>query len=119
MFKRYYKENETLCKFDSYDACERYGRVFWILRKNIDLIQRLYKSGKVKIILTTSRPEEMRSVTIEEMDRNGILYDQLIMGLPHCKRILINDFANTNQYPSCEVINILRNSDNLSDFITL
>lgn len=89
------------------------------LQKNIDLIQRLYKSGKVKIILTTSRPEEVRSVTIEEMDRNGILYDQLIMGLPHCKRILINDFANTNQYPSCEVINILRNSDNLSDFIIL
>lgn len=87
------------------------------LQKNIDLIQRLYNTGKVKVILTTSRPEEMKSLTIEEMDRNSIPYDQLIMGLPHCKRILINDFSNTNQYPSCEVINILRNSDNLSNYV--
>lgn len=87
------------------------------LQKNIDLIQTLYKSGKVKIILTTSRPEKMKSLTIKEMDEKGIPYDQLIMGLPHCKRILINDFSNTNQYPSCEAINILRNSDYLSDYI--
>jgi hypothetical protein len=87
------------------------------IHNNIDYLNSLHRSGKVKIILTTSRPEKMRDVTIREMKKNGILYDQLVMDLPHCKRILINDFANSNPYPSCESINIPRNADNLKDFL--
>lgn len=87
------------------------------LQKNIELIQELHKSGKVKIILTTSRPEKMKELTIQEMNKIGVPYSQLIMNLPHCKRIIINDFANTNQYPSCEAINIPRNNDILHEFL--
>lgn len=87
------------------------------LDNNISLLKSLHNSGKVKIILTTSRPEKLRELTISEMTKYNIPYDILIMGLPHCKRVLINDFANSNPYPSCESINLPRNSDNLAEFL--
>jgi hypothetical protein len=87
------------------------------LNANISLLRSLYDSGKVKIILTTSRPERLKELTISEMMKYNIPYDTLVMGLPHCKRVIINDFAKSNPYPSCESINISRNSDNLNDFL--
>jgi len=51
-----------------------------------------------------------------EMESKGIPYDHLIMGLPHCQRILINDFAKSNPYPSCSAINITRNSNQLREY---
>jgi hypothetical protein len=87
------------------------------LQNNINHLNSLHRSGKVKIILTTSRPNYMRDLTIKELKQKGILYDELVTGLPHCKRVIINDFAKSNPYPSCEAINIPRNSDNLGDFL--
>lgn len=43
------------------------------------------------IVLTTARPEGCRSITQEHLDRYGIFYDQLIMGLPVGPRVIIND----------------------------
>jgi len=87
------------------------------LDNNVQYLQKLNSTGKVYIILTTSRPEFLRETTENEMQRHDIPYDQLVMGLPHCKRIVINDFAKSNTYPSCEAINIPRNNDNLSDYL--
>lgn len=87
------------------------------LRNNIKHLRELYDEGKIYIVLTTSRPEFMRETTIEEMNRHGMPFNQLIMGLPHCKRVVINDFAKSNAYPSCEALNIPRNNDNLSDYL--
>ena len=87
------------------------------LQSNIDYLNSLHREGKVKIVLTTSRPKNMQELTVLELEKKKILYDELIMGLPHCKRVIINDFAKSNPYPSCEAINILRNSDNLSEFL--
>ena len=86
------------------------------LQNNINFIQKLYSKGIVKIILTTSRPEKYKSKTIKEMEDKKIPYDHIIMGLPHCQRIVINDFTKSNPYPSCSAINIPRNSDNLGDY---
>jgi hypothetical protein len=77
----------------------------------------MHQSGKVKIILTTSRPEYLKDVTILEMEDKGIPYDHLVMGLPHCQRILINDFAKSNPYPSCSAINITRDSNQLREYL--
>ena len=43
------------------------------------------------IILTTGRKECLRELTNEQLIRQGIFYDQLIMGLPRGCRVLIND----------------------------
>jgi hypothetical protein len=87
------------------------------LQSNIDYLNSLHQAGKVKIVLTTSRPKYMRDITVSELENKKILYDELIMGLPHCKRVIINDFAKSNPYPSCEAINLPRNSDNLKEFL--
>ena len=88
------------------------------LEDNIELLDDLHQQGKVKIILTTSRPERLRQLTLMELQTKGIPYDELIMGLPHCQRIVINDFARSNPYPSCSAINIPRNENNLKDFLS-
>ena len=43
------------------------------------------------IIIVTARPESLRNVTIRQLEERGIFYHQLIMGLPHCTRYVIND----------------------------
>lgn len=45
----------------------------------------------VYIVLTTARPEELRSHTIEELSAAGIPYHQLVMGIGRGPRFLIND----------------------------
>jgi len=87
------------------------------LTHNIQHLREQYEQGKVYIILTTSRPEFLREVTEQEMAAHNMPYDQLVMGLPHCKRVVINDFAKSNTYPSCDAINIPRNHDNLSEYL--
>ena len=88
------------------------------LEDNIELLDDLHQQGKVKIILTTSRPERLRQLTLMELQTKGIPYDELIMGLPHCQRVVINDFARSNPYPSCSAINIPRNQNNLKEFLS-
>ena len=88
------------------------------IEDNINLLAELHEQGRAKIILTTSRPERLRQLTIQELQTKGIPFDQLVMGLPHCQRIVINDFARSNPYPSCSAINIPRNENNLTEFLS-
>lgn len=45
------------------------------------------------IIITTARRESTRSRTIQQLQDAGLMWDQLIMGLPPGERIVINDRA--------------------------
>ena len=86
------------------------------LQNNIDYLNKIYSIGRVKIVITTSRPKEYYQKTIDELESKKIPFDEVIMGLPHAQRILINDFARSNPYPSCSSLNIPRNTDNLEDY---
>ena len=86
------------------------------IENNIDFIAELHEQGKTKIVLTTSRPEKFRQLTIMELQTKGVPFDELVMGLPHCQRVIINDFARSNHYPSCKAINIPRNTDDLKEY---
>jgi hypothetical protein len=87
------------------------------LRQNIDALNQLYLQGFTYTILTTSRAEDLRQLTVGELTQHGILYDHLLMGLPHSQRILINDFSESNSFPSCVAINLPRDSDNLQQYL--
>ncbi len=50
-----------------------------------------WESQGFKIILTTGRPESMRSFTERQLSIRGLFWDQLIMGLGGGIRYLIND----------------------------
>jgi len=87
------------------------------LPENINVLNRLYDTGRTTIILTTSRPEKYKQVTEEQLQKEGLKYHKLVMGLPHAKRVIVNDFATSNPYPSCEAINLPRNADHLKEFV--
>jgi hypothetical protein len=85
--------------------------------KNVNCLKKLLDSKRVEIIFTTSRSEFERIATVVELERLGLKYKELIMGLQHCKRIIINDYSSTNPYKSCDAINLKRNSDDLTELL--
>ena len=80
-----------------------------------EALQDIFETGKSYILLTTSRTEEYREKTKAQLNDLNIPYNQLIMGLPHSKRVLINDYSNTNGYPSALSINLSRDKENLKE----
>ena len=87
------------------------------IQENIDKINEIYNTERTKIILTTSRNESFSSETEEQLKRVGLKYHQIIYGLYHAKRIIINDYARSNPYKSCDAINIRRNSQELAEML--
>mgnify|MGYP003389830314 CR=1 FL=1 len=61
------------------------------------------------IIITTGRKESAREATIKQLQRAGILYDQLIMGFGGGDRILINDRKYNSDRDTAYAINVNRN----------
>lgn len=75
------------------------------------------KQDGCKIIFTTSRPEKYREITQSILDNLGFAGCVLIMGIHHSKRVLINDYASTNPYPTAVAVNIKRDSRDLGNMI--
>jgi hypothetical protein len=87
------------------------------IQENIDCINLLYDKGNTQIILTTSRKEQYRSKTEEQLKRVGLRYDHLLLGLWHGSRVIVNDFSVSNPYKSCDSINIPRDSATLNRYL--
>jgi hypothetical protein len=47
----------------------------------------------------------------------GFVNYVLVMEANHSRRVLINDYANSNPFPSAVALNLKRDSDNLGDMI--
>lgn len=62
-----------------------------------------------KIILTTGRKECLRKITEDQLLKNGIFFDQLVMGLTRGERVLINDIKPNNDMSVATAIQINRN----------
>ena len=45
------------------------------------------------------------------MESNGISPFEIICGLNHSERIIVNDYFDTNPYPTASAVNLYRNSD--------
>jgi hypothetical protein len=99
----------------------QYASPFWGetdgIQPNVDAINHLYDSGKVQIIITTSRKETKKEVTLRQLERVGIKYHKIIFDLSHGRRIVINDYAPSNPFKSCDAINIKRNSPDLKEML--
>ena len=72
----------------------------------------LYKIDvdRYHLVITTGRKESAREATIKQLQRAGILYDQLIMGFGGGDRILINDRKLNSDRDTAFVINLERNN---------
>ena len=87
------------------------------LEENLSILKKLHQTGKFQIILTTSRPEEFREETVNQMKKLSLPYNHLIMGLLHAKRIIINDYSKSNPFKSCDSINLKRDSEDLKEIL--
>lgn len=87
------------------------------LVRAVEKINTLYDEGFSQIILVTARPEYTREVTEDQLYRLGIKHHRLVMGLWHTRRVLINDFAVSNPYPSAVAINLVRDLGNLDVYL--
>jgi len=98
----------------------KYGKVNWsnnceYLDDNVATIKKLQENGG-QIIITTSRTEEFRASLEKLLNDVGIKPHAIVMGLNHARRVIINDFATTNPYPSCSAISLPRNQ-NINDYL--
>ncbi|MCT7581817.1 hypothetical protein [Aliarcobacter butzleri] len=98
----------------------KYGTVNWsnndvVLEQNIKVIKNLADNG-AQIFFVTARSKNDIKIVEKILKKENVNYESIITNCHHSSRILINDFANTNPYPSCSAINIPRNG-NLEEYI--
>lgn len=108
----------TIIENQTSSGTNSYGTQPIILQQNVKKLRHALLND-CQIIFTTSRPELWRTVTQKLLDDLGFAECTLIMGLHHSRRILINDYATTNPYPSAIAINLKRNTDDLNDLLDL
>jgi hypothetical protein len=91
----------------------KYGSKNWFntiepIEENISIIKQLSDDGH-EIIFVTSRPPDALEMFKELLKNRNIKYKTIIDSCLHSKRIIVNDFAPSNPFPSCLAINIPRN----------
>lgn len=104
------------CYFIDIDGCIffHYDGLYNILTNNhilLDGVKELFikiRENGDYIVLTTARPESMRSLTINQITSCGLWFDQLVMGLPVGPRVVIND-TKPNGMMTAIAINVKRN----------
>ena len=74
-----------------------------------DKIHEWDKSGYT-IVLITGRRESTRSVTEKQLEKCGIIYDKLIMGVGRGERVLINDRKVDSDKDTALCFNLERNA---------
>jgi mannose-6-phosphate isomerase len=62
-----------------------------------------------RIVLTTGRQESTRKRTEEQLAQAGIVYSDLLMGLPNGDRVLINDKKTRGVRNTAYAVNLVRN----------
>lgn len=90
-----------------------YRQQYTPIQKNVETLHK-YMSRGCKIVFMTARPSQYRNVTYKMLKDLGFGDCDLVMDVNHARRIIINDFASSNPFPTCEAINIERNSDKLN-----
>lgn len=93
--------------------CGKYGDKNWSntfepIAENVRVVKQLSDEGH-EIIFMTSRSEEFLGRFREFLVEQGIRCKTIVSGCFHGKRIIVNDFAASNPYPSCEAVAIRRN----------
>jgi bifunctional N-acetylglucosamine-1-phosphate-uridyltransferase/glucosamine-1-phosphate-acetyltransferase GlmU-like protein len=95
----------------------------WSSKNDILIIDNIAKLKKLcdegaQLIITTSRDEIYKDYIKGLLHLQGIFVYDIICGLKHSPRYLINDYADSNPYPTSIAINLKRDSNDLDDFIS-
>lgn len=87
------------------------------IKENLHTISRLQEQDKLFLVITSSRPESEIEYIKERLSEFNVHPDRYVMGLPHTRRILVNDYSLTNPFPSAISINLERDSELLSSIL--
>jgi len=126
VWRRYCSQYKTM--FVDIDGClcvngSEYFEPKWEtsdgLTNNIALVNEMFDSGTVQVILTTSRKSEYKEATKQQLTRLGIKYHSIIYDLFHAQRMIVNDFSEGNPYPSAVAFSVDRNADCLRQYIDI
>lgn len=88
---------------------ENWGNCLPVIDDNLKTLKYLFDKGG-QIVFTTCRSEDDLVSFKELLKANDIVAHAFVTKCNHSPRIMINDFAPTNPYPSCKAINIPRNN---------
>ena len=88
-----------------------------IINENILKLKKLCDEG-AQLVITTSRDEIYKEYIKDFLQIHGIDVYDIVCGLKHSPRYLINDYADSNPYPTSIAINLKRNSNDLDDLIS-
>ena len=97
----------TLIKYRPFDQIETVAPE--AITSVLDLIKSKYEEG-AHIVITTARPSELELFTKQELEKIGVKYHQLVMGIGRGTRYIIND--KDPQAPEVDRavgINLIRN----------
>jgi len=119
-FRNWQRKHITL--FCDFDGClvvngSNFGKKGYYtqsLDQNLKTISKLMKGGFVELIITTSRPKNQKKNIRNVLKKYQIKPKYILTDLQHSKRVLINDFAETNPFPSSIAINLERDTSTLS-----
>ena len=119
-FRNFKKKYYTI--FCDFDGCliknsSKFAKNPWEIipiKENLKCLSTLQKIYNIELIITTSRPKSEKKNISRFLKFNNIKFKNIITDLMHSKRILVNDFAVTNPYPSSISVNIPRNDVGLS-----
>jgi hypothetical protein len=122
-FRNYKKKFFTI--FCDFDGCliknsSKFSKKPWEIKpikENINCLKNLQKKLNIELIITTSRPNSDKINIIKFLKAHNIKFKNIITDLMHSKRILVNDFAESNPYPSSIAVNIPRDFIGLSNIL--
>lgn len=104
-----------------YESGSRYWSPRWgesaVFPQVRDQVNALYEAGNY-ILLASNRPESFRQVTEQQLAQDEVKYHQLVLGIHHGRRVVVNDFGPTNPYPSAVAINTKRNAADFADRVS-
>jgi len=86
------------------------------IQKNVDALLKEQARG-CKLVFVTARKKKYEEYTNHILTEMGFVNYVLVMETNHSRRVLINDYANSNPFPSAVALNLKRDSDNLGDMI--
>lgn len=106
------------CDIDGTIVKTKFGfyHEYEVIQENVDTLLKKIEEG-CKVIFCTARSYEHQEITMKMLKTLGFTNYQLVMDVNHSRRILINDYANSNPYPSAVAINIERDSNKLKDML--
>ena len=122
-FRNWQRKHITL--FCDFDGClvvngSKFGKNGYKtkpIEQNLISISKILSTGFAELIITTSRPNSQKKNIQGILNKFEIKPKYILTNLLHSKRALINDFSETNPFPSSIAINIERDSSKLSSIL--